>query len=332
MLKVSEHPLCERYDLAMLDLDGVVYIGGHAVPGAPEAIAQARSCGMKVAFVTNNAAGPPAAVAEHLRSLEIEASPEDVVTSAQAAAGVLHDRFGDGARVAYIGADGLDQALREVGLVPVGVEDDADAAVSGYGPDVPWRDIMRFATRVRDGLRWVASNTDGSLPTPAGPAPGHGVLVEMIARFAEVEPTVAGKPAPPLLRETIRRVGGERPLMVGDRLDTDIAGGTAVDVDTLLVMTGVTDLGELVAATPALRPTYIAADLHGLMAAQSAIESVADSAAAGGWKATVDADGVVSTSGDGEAGDWWRVVASVAWAWSDLHGRVPDVSHLHPPR
>ena len=135
--------------------------------------------------------------------------------------------------------------------------------VSGYGPDVLWRDIMRVAVRVRDGLPWMASNADLTIPTAFGTAPGHGVLVGVLRDFSGVEPVVAGKPERPLLDETIRRVGGERPLMVGDRLDTDIDGALNVGCDSLLVMTGVTGLGELVAVPAGHRPTYVAADLGG---------------------------------------------------------------------
>ena len=115
---------------------------------------------------------------------------------------------------------------------------------------------MRAAVRIRDGLWWVACNTDLTIPTAFGLAPGHGVLVETVRRFSGVEPVVAGKPARPLLDETVRRCGGERPLMVGDRLDTDIDGAQVAGVDSLLVMTGVTGLPELVAAGPEERPTY----------------------------------------------------------------------------
>lgn len=333
MLKATERALSAEYDLAMLDLDGVVYIGGHAVPGAAESIAAARDHGMKVAFVTNNAARPPAAVAEHLRELEIGAEAQDVVNSAQAAAGVLCERYGAGARVAMLGAVGLSEALWDAGLVPVPVDDqEAVAVVTGYGPDVVWRDVMRVASRIRAGLPWVASNTDASLPTPYGVAPGHGVMVDMIARFAHVRPTVAGKPEPPLLTETIRRVGGERPLMVGDRLDTDIAGGTAIGVDTLLVMTGVTDLEALAHATPDLRPTYIAADLGGLLEPQPRVEVGEDRCAVGGWDVSIDGDGAVQAQGTGATDDWWRAVAALCWSRGDTTGNAPDVSRLSPPR
>jgi ribonucleotide monophosphatase NagD (HAD superfamily) len=231
-----------------------------------------------------------------------------------------------------LGAEGLLRALDDAGLVVVTVDEPADAAATGYGPDVVWRDVMRLATRIRDGLPWVASNDDGSIPTSYGVAPGHGVMVDMIARFADVTPTIAGKPQPPLLEETIRRVGGQRPLMVGDRLDTDIAGGGAVGVDTLLVMTGVTGLDELVAAGPDERPTYIAADLAGLLEEHPEVAVVDGRCELGGWRAAIDGDGTLDVQGSGSADDWWRAVAALSWWRHDATGSAPDVSRLSPPR
>ncbi len=159
--------------------------------------------------------------------------------------------------------------------------------MTGYGPEVLWGQIMRAAVRIRDGLWWVASNTDLTFPTSFGVAPGHGVLVETLRRFTGVEPEVAGKPSRPLLDETVRRCGGERPLMVGDRLDTDIEGAHVAGVDSLLVLTGVTGLAELVAATPELRPTYVSADLGGLDTAHPAPDVSEDGVSLGGWRGRV---------------------------------------------
>ena len=202
---------------------------------------------------------------EKLAGIGVEADAHEVVTSAQAAAHLLVERHGEGGVIACLGAAGLEEALRDVGLEPAAVDDPrAVALATGYGPDVVWRDVMRAAVRVRDGLPWVASNTDLSLPTKFGQAPGHGVMVGMLERFSGVKAVVAGKPQRPLLEETIRRMGGTSPLMVGDRLDTDIEGAHNVGVDSFLVMTGVTGLPELAAAGPELRPTYLAEGLEGL--------------------------------------------------------------------
>ncbi len=331
MLGSSPEPLYAAYDLAMLDLDGVVYVGGDAVPGAAERIAAARAAGMRLAFITNNASRPPDDVAAHLTELGVPAEAEDVVTSAQAACRLVLDRLGVGARVALLGGTGLEVALHEAGLVPVGVDDPtARALVSGYGPDVLWRDVMRAAVRIREGLWWVASNTDYTIPTAYGVAPGHGMQVQSLTAFSGVQPVVAGKPSRPLLEETMRRVGGDRPLMIGDRLDTDIEGAANVGVDSLLVLTGVTRLAELVAATPTERPTYLAAELDGLLVAHQAPVAVDGGYAAAGWQASV-VDGRLDVSGTGAADDWWRAVAAAAWAYRDRSGDVVDTGELVAP-
>ena len=329
-LGASGDPLVLAYDLAMLDLDGVVYIGGEAVPGAASRLAEARAAGQRLAFVTNNASRPPDDVAAHLRKLGVDADAADVVTSAQAAARVLRERFGAGAAVALLGGRGLDAALRAEELVPVAVGDQAVALVSGYGPDVLWRDVMHAAVLVRDGLPWVASNTDLTIPTAYGTAPGHGVLVGLLSEFGGVRPEVAGKPERPLLDETVRRVGGRRPLMVGDRLDTDIDGAVNAGCDSLLVMTGVTDLEQLVGVPAGRRPTYVAPDLGGLLEAHAVPEPTSDGAELGGWRATIDG-GRMAVSGDGSPGDWWRVVAAAAWAWTDGRAGQVDTTGLEPP-
>jgi glycerol 3-phosphatase-2 len=332
MLGSSDEPLSTAHDLAMLDLDGVVYVGGEAVPGAPGHLAEARRAGLRLAFITNNAARPPEQVAEHLRELGVDAQPDDVVTSAQAAARVLVDRYEVGARIVLLGAAGLEEALREEGLEPVAVDhaDAARAIVTGYGPDVLWRDIMRAAVLIRDGLPWVASNTDMSIPTAYGVAPGHGVLVGTIRSFSGVDPVVAGKPQRPLLDETVRRVGGERPLMVGDRLDTDIEGARNAGLDSLLVLTGVTGLGELVAAAAAARPTYVSPDLAGLLEPHPAPTDEDGVRLLGGWRARVT-EGRLVVDGDGMAADWWRVVAEAAWAHLDETGDPADTDGLTAP-
>ena len=331
MLGHADQALSTTYDLAMLDLDGVVYVGGDAVPGAPRHLDAARSAGMRCAFVTNNASRSAATVAEHLQALGVAAEPRDVVTSAQAAARLLGERLARGTPVAVLGAPALVEEVRAVGLDPVAIDDDAaEAVVTGYGPEVVWREVMRAAVRVRDGLWWVASNTDHTIPTAYGVAPGHGVMVETLSRFTGVEPQVAGKPEPPLLRETMRRVGGERPLMVGDRLDTDIAGAERVGVDSLLVLTGVTGLRELLAARPGERPTYLAPDLGGLATPHPQVHRASGSSEVGGWRVTIDADRLVCV-GEGAPDDWWRAVAVAAWDHLDATGRAVDPDTLAPP-
>ena len=333
MLEESTAPLCQEHDLVMFDLDGVVYVGGRAVSGVPERLERLVAGGVHVAYVTNNASRTAASVADHLVELGVPATAEDVVTSAQAAARVLLERHGPAARVLVLGGAGLTTALLDLGLVPVTDVDSPDcvAIVTGYGPDVLWKDVMRAAVLIRDGLPWVASNTDLTIPTAYGLAPGHGVLVRTLSDFAGVQPTVAGKPQRPLLEETVRRVGGERPLMVGDRLDTDIEGARNVGVPSLLVMTGVTGLSELVSAGPELRPTYLAPTLEGLFERHRAPAAGEGRVELGGWSASVSG-GRLEVAGGGEVGDWWRVVAVAAWQHLDDAGTPVDVSGVAAPQ
>ncbi len=332
MLGSSGVPPCEAYDLTMFDLDGVVYIGGKPVPGAPETIAALRDSGARIAFITNNASRPPDAVARNLVRMGVQAWEDDIVTSAQAAARLLAARLPPESRVLMLGAEGLARALVEEALVPVReTTDDGSVAavVTGYGPDVVWRDVMRAAVLIRDGVWWVASNTDLTLPTSFGTAPGHGVMVRMLSQFSGVEPEVAGKPARPLFDETLRRVGGRRPLMVGDRLDTDIEGAYHAGLDSLLVMTGVSQLPEVVTAPPHQRPTYVATELTGLLKPQPVVEEQpldgsGSRWSSGGWQAVVS-DGRLAVTGEGGADDWWRVVASAAWQHLDLTGAAVDI-------
>jgi HAD superfamily hydrolase (TIGR01450 family) len=331
VLLSCDTPLWEAHDLALLDLDGVVYVGSDAVPGAVEHLARAAKAGMRLAYVTNNAARPPAVVADHLRELGIEADDADVVTSAQAAARLLAERLDPGAPVFVIGGDGLFEALREEDLEPVqDLDADPVAVVSGYHRGLTWGTVTDGAVLVGRGLPWVASNTDRSVPTPAGRGPGNGVLVGAVADFTGVSPQVAGKPQPTLFHESVRRVGGDRPLVVGDRLDTDIEGAHNTDLPSLLVLTGVTDLEDLVAAAPRLRPSFIAPDLAGLGEPQPAVEEQEGGFRAERLTARVD-DGRLVVAGEGSAIAWWRVVAAASWRHLDTTGRPVALDGVRPP-
>ncbi|MFF9897483.1 HAD-IIA family hydrolase [Streptomyces longispororuber] len=311
----STRALHEAYDTALLDLDGVVYAGGHAIAHAVESLETARSDGMRLAYVTNNALRTPDAVAAHLTELGIPAEETDVITSAQAVARLMSDQLPEGARVLVIGGEGLRVALRERGLEPVESADDApDAVVQGYGgPDLPWGRFAEACYAIARGVPWYASNTDLTIPGARGIAPGNGAAVEVVRIATGAEPQVAGKPLPPMHRETILRTGAERPLVVGDRLDTDIEGAFNGGVDSLLVLTGVTDGAQLLAARPEHRPTYVDADLRGLLTGQPEVVDAERGVACGGWVAAVRGDALV-VEGEGPAVDGLRALCGAAWA------------------
>ncbi|MFE7208401.1 HAD-IIA family hydrolase [Streptomyces sp. NPDC001698] len=309
----SAQALSEAYDTALLDLDGVVYAGGHAIAHAVDSLGTARAGGMHLAYVTNNALRTPAAVAEHLTELGIRAEAADVVTSAQAVARLIADQVPPGARVLVIGGEGLRTALRERGLEPVeSADDDPAAVVQGYGgPELAWGRFAEACYAIARGVPWFASNTDLTIPGARGIAPGNGAAVEVVRIATGAEPQVAGKPLPPMHRETILRTGAERPLVVGDRLDTDIEGAFNGGVDSLLVLTGVTDGAKLLAAPPRHRPTYVDADLRGLLTGQPEITREGDGFRCGGWTATADTG--LELNGDGEALDGLRALCAAAW-------------------
>ena len=268
--------LVEAYDVALLDLDGVIYTGASAVPGAVAALTRARAAGMRLAFVTNNASRSPSAVAAHLSRLGLPAAATDVVTSAQAAARLVAERFPPGSPVLVAGAMALRLALRARGLRPVSTFAERPVAVvQGFAPDLGYSQLAEAGLAIRAGALFVASNTDATLPTPRGLQPGNGSLVQVLVTATGVRPIVAGKPEPPLHAEAMARTGAKRPLVVGDRLDTDIEGAVRGGADSLLVLTGVTSPLDLVLAPPGRRPTYVAADLRALFAPLAPVDSVA---------------------------------------------------------
>ncbi|CAM5699460.1 MULTISPECIES: HAD-IIA family hydrolase [Streptomyces] len=313
----SATALIEAYDTALLDLDGVVYAGGEAIVHAVESLAAARAGGMHLAYVTNNALRTPDAVAEHLTELGVPAEPSDVITSAQAVARLVADQLPPGARVLAIGGEGLRVALRERGLEPVeSADDDPAAVVQGYGgPDMAWGRFAEASYAIRRGLPWFASNTDLTIPSARGIAPGNGAAVEVVRIATGAEPQVAGKPLPPMHRETVLRTGAKRPIVVGDRLDTDIEGAFNGGVDSLLVLTGVTDAAQLVAAPPEHRPTYVDRDLRGLLTGQPEVSRDGDAYRCGGWAASVRGD-ALALEGEGDALDGLRALCATAWAFA----------------
>jgi len=303
--------LAKAYDTALLDLDGVVYIGQDAVPGVIGALNQAHDeFGMTLTCVTNNASRSPQRVADHLIQLGLKVSAADVVTSAQAGAAELAKLIPQGSRVFVLGSQDLAREVELVGLLAS--HDDSltyDALIQGYWPDMPWR-ILDFAAEIlRSGVPWVATNMDMTIPTPTGVAPGNGTVVQALGQSVNRKPTVvAGKPQTPLMQQSIDRTGAKRPLVVGDRLDTDIHGANNVGVDSLLVLSGVTTLTEVLLAPVELRPTYIAWDACEILKPQTGVSFVGKVASCGGWQVK-NSDLV----GQGDALDGFKAIAIAHW-------------------
>ncbi|MET8869990.1 HAD-IIA family hydrolase [Nonomuraea sp. NPDC004580] len=311
--------LIDGFDTLLLDLDGVVYLGRQAIPGAGEALQEARERGARLAYVTNNASRTPSAIAAHLRALGAPATAADVVTSAQAAARLVAERVAPGANVLVVGGSGLRLAVRDRGLRPVSTAAESPVAVvQGFTYELSYALIAEGALAVRQGALFVASNSDSTLPSPRGELPGNGALVRVIATATGVEPIYAGKPDPPLHRESMIRTNARRPLVVGDRLDTDIEGATNAGVESLLVLTGVATPADVLTAEPRHRPTYMGEDLRALLEPYPEVRD----GACGGWRARWE-DGALRLEGDGSRIDGLRAACDAAWAAAD-EGRLEE--------
>ncbi|KXK58454.1 HAD family hydrolase [Micromonospora rosaria] len=317
-------PLADGYALVVFDLDGVIYLIDRPIPGAVEAVGRLRADGRAIAYATNNASRRAAEVADLLTGIGVPATPEEVLTSAAAAAQVLRDRLPAGSAVLVVGAEALRAEIRAVGLTPVTHADDAPlAVVQGYGPQVGWTDLAEASIAVRAGAVWVATNTDRTLPSGRGPLPGNGSLVAVLRTALSREPDlVVGKPEPALFVTAARRVPDGRALVVGDRLDTDIEGACRAGLDSLLVLTGVSDVAELLGTGPGRRPTYVAADLAGLFDPAAVVRVVGgpDGAPAtgpewAGWSVS-SRDGGLELTGSGRPLDAVAALCAAAWSTS----------------
>ncbi|MFZ2239032.1 MAG: HAD-IIA family hydrolase [Gordonia amarae] len=304
------------YEALLLDLDGTVF-GGHApIIGARETLDRAE---IPQFFVTNNASRRPTDVADHLNELGFEAGPEQVVTSAQSGAQLLAEHLEPGSRALVVGSEGLAQEVREVGIgVARSADDKPDAVIQGYSAHIGWAELSEAALAIRAGALWVATNIDATLPSERGLLVGNGSLVAAVANATGQTPLVAGKPAAPLMVDAIRRSGVNKPLVVGDRLDTDIEGAHTVGLDSVLVLTGVSTARDLLAAPPEQRPTYVVADLRGLYLSADLVRIAPHD----GWQIEIDGDAVSVATTGAPAESLLPALAAAVWASSETidHG------------
>lgn len=311
--------LLDGYDAVLLDLDGTVYQGDVAIPGAAKAVRAIRSAGHRVRFVTNNASRRPGEVADHLRRLDFDCALDEISTSAQAAAGFLAEQLPAGSPVLVVGTEALAEEISNRGLTPVRTADKSPVAVvQGHSPDTGWRELSEACLAIKSGARWVACNVDNTLPTERGLVPGNGSMVAALRAATGIEPEVTGKPARRLLDDATRSAGAQRPLVVGDRLDTDIAGAVAAGADSLLVLTGVSTPADLLLAQPDSRPTYLAAELSALHASPES--SAIGAEVVPGWRTAVRGGIVELFAVDGSAGNAMAAVRALCarfWVAAD---------------
>ncbi len=275
----SPTPL-EGVDLLLADLDGVVYAGPGAVPYAVESINRAQQS-IRVGYITNNASRTTATVASHLTELGLTVGADEVVSSPQAAIVMLAELVPAGSTVLVVGGDGLTSVVEAAGFtVTRSAEDSPAAVIQGFAPTVAWTDLAEaaFALRTPDdgeGIPWVATNTDWTIPQARGTAPGNGTLVSAVHTAVGRLPVVAGKPERPIFDTAAQRFQAAKPLFIGDRLDTDILGANRAGMLSALVLTGIDGPKQVLAADADSRPDYLLADLRQLFEPYPApVESV----------------------------------------------------------
>ncbi len=299
--------LAQQYDCLLLDLDGTVFRGHELTEGAAESLEKVS--GRKL-FVTNNASRSADEVAMHLRGIGLKATADDVVTSAQSAAHVLAAHLAPESRVLVVGTDSLADEITAVGLRPVRLfQDDPHAVVQGHSTETGWINLAEAALAIRAGALWVAANVDATLPTERGLLPGNGSMVAALKAATDAEPQVAGKPSPTLMTDALARGDFRAPLVVGDRLNTDIAGANAAGLPSLMVLSGVNSARDAVHAVREQRATYIGYDLRSLHE-DADVLAVAPQPA---WHVETEEMSVtVRTGTDGEASDDLSIVRAVA--------------------
>ena len=305
--------LLDSFDSLWLDLDGVVYRGNQAVPEAIASISRAQIT-HKIGYITNNSSRTPAAIAEQLRGYGLELSESQIVGSARAGAQMLLERIPHGSKVLVVGGEGLRFECQEVGFEVVDSASENPAAViQGFSPDVSWRELAQASFAVQAGAIWIATNQDWTIPLEAGIAPGNGTLVGAVHTAVGMLPDFAGKPFQPIFRQAFEQLGVKAPLMIGDRLDTDIRGAKKVGVKSATVLTGIATRKEIIGAKPDDRPDFILQNLSDLFHPYPKLKQTKRGVSCGDALVEKLSNKVILVDGDPYSIDALRAATSLVW-------------------
>ncbi len=251
----------------VLDMDGVLWKGDAPIGDLAEIFVRVRAQGLKFVFATNNGTRTVDQYVNRMKGFGVEVEPWQVITSSQGAAHMVAQKFPRGSKFFVIGEDGLRQSLEEKGfeVLPVERAAEGQALVMGIERSITFQKMVEATLLVQNGAPFYATNPDKTFPTPRGEIPGAGAWLSVVITATKVEPIVAGKPSPHLMEIALERLGTTKAetLVVGDRLETDIAAGQAVGCPTALVLSGVSKREEAAAWTPVI--DVIAADLSTLV-------------------------------------------------------------------
>jgi HAD superfamily hydrolase (TIGR01450 family) len=251
-------------DVLFADLDGVIYTGENAVPFAVESLNSVPDS-VRLAYITNNASRTPTSIATHLTSLGLRVTADDVVSSPQAAVKILATLVDPGSTILVIGGEGLISEVTHAGFrVTDSADDSPTAVIQGFAPTVGWVHLAEASFALHRGIPWVATNTDWTIPVARGVAPGNGTLVSAVHLAVGRLPVFAGKPEKAIFDVAAERFNAHNPLVIGDRLDTDILGANRAGMRSALVLTGIDGPKQVLAASEDHQPTYILSDLREL--------------------------------------------------------------------
>ncbi|MCS4489416.1 HAD hydrolase-like protein [Corynebacterium sp. ES2794-CONJ1] len=299
----------DHYDSLLLDLDGTVWEGGRLLPYVENVINETT---VPVMYITNNASRHPSTVASLLSKMGVPTGTEQILTSAQAAVEMAADHLQPGDSVYVLGTDSFKDLATTAGYIVVDSADDNPKAVlHGHNPQTGWAQLSEAALAIAQGAKYFASNLDSTLPMERGLMVGNGSMIQAVVHATGIAPTSAGKPEPAMFYSAAAKLSSKRPLGVGDRLNTDIAGGVAAGFDTLHVLTGVSKHFALLRAPQHERPTYIARDFSDV---RQPLETLKPGAQ-GGFVAHWDGDHIVLSGGDSESrpDQALRTVLQLAW-------------------
>ena len=307
--------LLDSFDSLLLDLDGVVYRGKQAIPGAVDAINRAQAQGKKIGYITNNASRTPQQIAQQLREFGLRVEAEEIIGSARAAAKILAQRIPPKAKVLVVGGEGLRSEVSALGFEPVESASESPVAViQGFSPGVGWEHLAQAAFAIQAGAVWIATNQDWTIPLEAGIAPGNGTLVGAVHTAVGQLPDFAGKPFRPIFDSALEQLDIESPLVIGDRLDTDIKGAIGAGLQSACVLTGIATKKELLGAKSDERPDFILRDLSELFLDYPELKTTKRGVSCRGSEVELLGDKIVCSSQNPKELDSLRAAASLIWS------------------
>ena len=258
--------LIDAYDCVLLDLDGVVYLGKTPIANAVKAIKELQAKKVNIAIITNNGSVTAKSVSKWMKDFGLDFKASSIVTSSQTLCWYLQEKYPKGSKVLVVGSQGLKESVTEAGFkVVLKADKEPLVVVNGIDADILQKDLAEMCYAIAAGVDWVSTNGDYTFPTEKGLAPGNGAFNALITSITGKSPLLMGKPQPHMFKQAAQLFSAQNPIVVGDRLDTDIQGANNAGYKSLCVLTGVSDMTQIQHASPSTTPTYVGKDLSALL-------------------------------------------------------------------